>query len=187
MKYLDVKSAYDEVFALMEKHRELWNFEIAHLKIKADNQLLGLELKEVYGYQINENNITNANWTQLKEYLVIGKFGENNNRTIAWSDDGRQPEDDEYLVRVCFPSGAFIFGRDCPTTLFNEMFEEFKSYEPKYTDTHNHTLYFNIDNGSKVFNDYDSIMKKYHKRNREELKQRQIDTLKSQLFKLENE
>jgi len=71
----------------------------------------------------------------------VGWWGEKYGRHISWSDDGKQPED-ELLLVISFPTGAYIFGDDYPTEFFKEFFQELKTYNPKYTDTTNKTLYF---------------------------------------------
>ena len=113
--------------------------------------------------------------------MSICKFGKKKRRTISWSDDGRQPEDDELLLSISFATGAYIFSDDYPETLFKDFFNELASYAPKYKDTVNKCLYFSMDNAGKIFNDFDAILAKYKSLNKEDFKKRKIEKLKKEL------
>jgi len=113
-------------------------------------------------------------------------MGEKYQRTISWSDNGDQP-DDELLLLIKFPTGAYIFGEDYPTDLFHKFFTELVKLKPKYTDIHNSTLYYSMDNAGSVYNEFNLLYKKYHELNKEDYKQRKIQKMKDELEKLENE
>lgn len=179
------EKAYKEILKTLNKYKNDIIFDVSDLETKAKNHLFGVELVEKYGFNLNPKVIDNTRWQRLKENIFIG-FLDGKNRKIAWSDDNRQPNN-ETLLCIEFPTGAYIFGDDYPQHIFNEFFSELKTYEPKYTDSANKCLYFTLDKAGKIFNDYDSILKKYYDKNREDLKQRKIDKLKDELSKLETE
>jgi len=52
-------------------------------------------------------------------------------------------------------------------------------------DSANKSLYFDLDNAGKIYNAYDSIIKRYYEENKEDLKQRKIKQMKEELSKLE--
>jgi len=64
-------------------------------------------------------------------------------------------------------------------------FLELKTYNPKYIDSTNKSLYFSLDNASEIYNAYDSIIKRYREENQEDFKQRKIQKMKEDLAKLE--
>lgn len=175
--------AYNEIFEVIEKHKDLCIFDINGLRIESELHLFALRIIEDFGLEIRPNTIRSLSYNRINEYISIGMWGEKYKRTISWSDDNRQP-DDELLLEISFPTGAYIFGQDYPKELFSKFFNELKSYNPKYTDTTNKNLYFSMDNAKDVFNDFDSIYKKYREMNKEESIKRKIENLESELEKL---
>lgn len=178
------KEAYSKILKLLKKHKDLIVFDINDLEEKSKLHLFGIELKEKYGLDIDPKIIQTFDWVRFGDYRTIGWWGDKHRRTISWSDDGNQPKD-EQLLQISFPTGAYIFGEDYPAHLFEVFFAELKSFKPKYIDTANKSLYFKMENSSGVFNSFDSILKKYHEINREDLKQRKIKKMKEDLAKLE--
>ena len=179
-----VKKAYDEIFKALHKHREICVFDISDLERKAKTHLFGLELKEVYGLNIDPKQVSSFDYQSFGE-KKIGLFGEKHRRTISWSVDGRQPED-EYLFTVSFPTGAYIFGEDYATDFFQKFWLELKTYKPDYIDEANHCLYWKLENAKDAFNNYDSVLKKYYELNKEDVKRRRIEKMKKELEQLEN-
>jgi len=185
-----VKKAYDEILKVLHKNRELCIFDVSDLERKAKIHLFGLKLKEIYGLDIDPKRVDSLDYQSFGE-KKIGLFGEKYMRTISWSVDGRQPED-EYLFTVSFPTGAYIFGdggtfnKDYPAEFFQKFWLELKSYKPDYIDEANHCLYWKLENAKEAFNNYESVLKKYHDLNREDIKQRRIEKMKKELEQLEN-
>ncbi|MEG7769297.1 hypothetical protein U2086_14745, partial [Listeria monocytogenes] len=87
----------------------------------------------------------------------------------------------EILLYVGFSTGAYIFGGDYPTDLFQRFFNELKTYSPKYQDSSNKYLYYSLDNAGIFFNQFNDIFKKYNDINREEFKQRKIKKMEDEL------
>jgi hypothetical protein len=178
-------NAYNEIFQTLEKHKDVCAFDLDELKITSKLHIFGLELKEKYGFDIEPKDIHSLDWIKLGEYSNISVWGEKSGRTISYPDDGRQPEN-EQLLYISFPTGAYIFGEDYPVDLFNRFFTELKSYNPKYIDSSNKGLYFSMDNAGNAFNNLAPTLKKYMDVCREELVRRRIIALKSELEGLEN-
>ena len=184
---MKTKEAYDEIFKVLRKHKDVCIFDVDDLKRRADLHLYGLELKEKYGLDIDPKRVDNPGWMRFGEYKGIGMYGEKHGRTISWSVDGRQPVD-ERLLQICFPTGAYIFGSsfndDYPVELFQKFWMDLKLFGPDYVDEANHGLYWKIENAKDVFNAFDSILKKYHEINKVDAKQRAIDKLEKELKQL---
>jgi len=185
-KINEAKKAYSEILETLKKYKDICVIDIDDLERKSKYHLFGIELKEKYGLNINPKNIRSLDWNSFGDHLSIGLWGEKYRRTISWSDDGKQPED-EILLEISFSTGAYIFGQDYPTELFQKFFLEIKSYKPKYLDSHNQSLYFSMDNAKDVFNNFDSILKKYREINKKDFKLREIKRMKEELGKLEQE
>lgn len=182
------KKAYDEILKVLHKHRELCLYDIEEFERKAKVHLFGLELKEKYGLNIDPKSVNSLDFQSFGE-KKIGLFGEKYRRTISWSVDGRQPED-EYLFFVDFPTGAYIFesrtlNDDYPADLFRKFWLELKSYNPDYIDERNKGLYWKLENARDAFNNYEDVLKKYHELNKEDIKQRRIAKMKADLEQLE--
>lgn len=180
-----VKKAYDEILKALHKYREVCVFDVSDLERKAKIHLFGLELKEVYGLNIDPKQVNSIDWIRFGDYRAIGLWGEKHRRTISWSVDGRQPED-EMLLKIYFPTGAYIFGEDYAVNFFQKFWLELKSFKPDYIDEANHSLYWRLDNAKDVFNLFDETLKKYYELNREDAKQRRIEKMKKELEQLEN-
>jgi hypothetical protein len=177
--------AYKAIFKVLKKYKDAIVFDIDNLAIKAAYHLFGIKLKEKYGLNINPKDIYSLDYQKLKDNVFIGWFGHKYNRTISWPDDDTQPED-ELLLYIDFPTGAYIFGSDYPSAFFQKFFSELKKYNPKYTDSHNKSLYFSMDNASKIFNEYDIIIKRYHEENAIDIKKRGIRKMEDELLKLKS-
>lgn len=178
------KKAYKEILKTLNKYKSEIIFEVDDLERKAKHHLFGIELVEKYGFNLDPKKIHSTNWQKLRENVFIG-FWDGERRKISWPDDDVQPNN-EILLCVQYPTGAYIFGESCPTGFFQKFFLELKTYKPKYIDTANKSLYFSLDNASKIHNAYDSIVKKYYEENKEDLKKRKIKKMKDELSKLES-
>ena len=183
MNYEQTKKAYTEILETINKYKDVVLYDYNDLQSRSNNHLFGLELKEKYGFEIKPEDIRSLDWNRFGNYLGIGLYGEKYRRTISWSDDGKQPED-ELMVCISFPTGAYIFGDDYPTELFQQFWNELKTYNPKYSDTVNGNLYFSMENGAKVFNEFNEILNKYYELNEKDAKKRKIKKLQEELEEL---
>ena len=179
------KKAYKELLSLLKKYKDVYTYEIRNIESKVEAYLFWLEIKETYGLNLNPEEPRSKDYHTFGDHRFIGMWGEKFRRTISWSVDDRQPED-EMLLDISFPTGAYIFGQDYPQSIFQRFWLELKSFNPDYIDEVNHCLYWKIENAKDVFNSFDSVLKKYHKINEEDSKTRKIETLKKQLQELEN-
>ena len=57
MELQKTKKIYDSILKIAKKNEDLLNFDFKDLESKAKYHLFGLELKEVYGLNINEKTI----------------------------------------------------------------------------------------------------------------------------------
>lgn len=121
---------------------------------------------------------------KISEYQFIGLYGEDHRRTVSWLDDGEQPEN-EWLYCFSFSTGAYIFGQDYPMKTFNGFFNKLKSYEPKYCDSNNHSMYFSKENAAAVHDDFKSIMDEYREVAKAEFKKNRAKKLREELTHLE--
>ena len=183
MLYEKTKKAYDEVIDMLNKHREICDYEIDSIRSKANVHLFAIELKEKYGLNIEPDNVYSLEYVNINDYISIGYWGEKYNRTISWEDDGKQPKD-ELLLSIQFSTGAYIFGDDYPEELFKEFFQELKTYKPKYTDSANKGLYFPIKKAKNIFNEFQEILNNYNEKNKKESSERKIKKLEGELEQL---
>ncbi len=178
-----MKELYDEILKLVEKSKDNLVYDFSEMKTKAKIHLFGIELKEKYGLDIDPKNMRSLDYNSFGDHLCISRYGEGRKRTISWPDQDRQPEN-ELLLQIGFPTGAYIFGKDYPKELFQKFFNELKTYKPKYTDSHNDCLYFSMDNASGVFNNFKAILQKYYKLNETDYNARKIKKMEEDLKKL---
>lgn len=196
------KDEYSKILEVCDKYlefsREYGFDDIRDMRTSALNHLLLIEWYEKYGIKLihdRDSRPAQYTWFKYNEYCNFNKFGDaegdkesGSGKFISWSDDGRQPKD-EWLFCISFPTGAYIFGRDYDyqQPLFREFFDELKSFQPDFSDSHNSCLYWKLENTRDVFDSFNTILRKYQDKNRGELKKRQADKLRKELEKLEAE
>lgn len=188
---MKAREAYNEIFDVLNKHKNICVFNIDELKRESEVHLFGIELKEEYGLNIDPTMIRSLYWNKVGNYITIGKWGKQYNRVISWSIDGRQP-DNEILLQISFPIGPYTFGNstdneDYPKEFFSKFFPELKSYNPDYIDDANSALYWKINNAKDIFNSFDIIFQKYQDLNKKDIKRREIERMKARIAKLEEE
>ena len=114
-------------------------------------------------------------------------MGEGHRRTISWSDNGEQP-DNEWLYKIGFPEGSYVFhSGHYLQDLFQEFFEELKQYNPKFIDTANKSLYFDYNSAKTIVGEWREIFNKYKSKTSEYVKQKEIDDLEKKLNILKGE
>ena len=142
------------------------------------------EISAEFGVEIPSYHGYGSDWYKLSDFQAIGLYGEDRNRTISWSDDDSQPEN-EWLYVICFPTGAYIFGKEYPTKTFNNFFNELKHFEPKYIDSMNHVLYFTSEKSASVHAAFPEIFRRYKALVDVELKGKRVKALQDELERLQ--
>lgn len=181
-KLEETTAVYNSILKIVKENKDLLNFDFSELELKAKNHLFGLELKEVYGLDINEKKINNIQYKELKSNVHL-TYIDSINTIISWEDDGKKPQG-ERLIKFSYPSGAYFFGNDYPSDFFEKFWFELKSFNPDYCDSANHSLYFKLENAKDIFNNYDAIVKKYCELNKEDYKKREILRRQKELAEL---
>jgi hypothetical protein len=173
---------YNEILSVLDKHKDvLENDSDLDIRRRLENRIKFFEILNKFDFRLQSLRPNDfSQYMRLSEYTIIGLYGEDHRRTISWSDDGRQPEN-EWLYVISFPTGAYIFGEEYPKNSFNEMFEELRRYGPAYSDSHNHNLYFNEHNAKFVHENLFLIMRKYRDLARKEIAEKKIKELEEQL------
>lgn len=192
------KKAYTEVLETCEKYKEFYDKygfdDIKSLWWSAKDHLRLIEWYEKYGLKIDHDNKPYSySYFKIDDYRLFSEFKDaerdkekGSGKYISWSDDDRQPKD-EWLFQIGFSTGAYIFGEDYAyqQQLFQDFFDELKSYKPDYSDTHNSYLYWKLENAKPIYDNFYEILNKYRERNKSELKQREADKLRKRLEELE--
>jgi hypothetical protein len=181
-KLLNTSKAYSEIFEVLKKHENSIKIDVSRLKERADLHLWGLELKEIYGLEIDTEDITSKDWCRIDDFIYISYYAANV-RGISWEDNGQQPVD-EHLLVFTFSAGGYTLGDKFHPELFREFFDELKTYNPKYCDTNNSSLYFSLDNAKDVYNNFSVIYERYRQRYCESVKQSEIKELELKLKEL---
>lgn len=177
-------NALEEILTSLNKHKDTLSknprLDIYDGIQHRINTLKMLKLFNIYTTESFHNN----DWLQFDYNQQIGFF-DGITRSISCSDNDEQPFN-EYLYKLSFPNGAYEFGDDYNNTLFNKFFNELKSYNPKYCDTPNHSLYYTPENSKAIYDAFPSILKKYHDLSFDK-KQTKIKQLELEIRKLKNQ
>lgn len=196
------KEAYTDILSVCKKYPEFNSMytstfdDIYKMKNSANDHLLLIDWYEKYGLKISHDSKPYSNhYLSMGSYTTFNRFGDaekdkiqGSGKYIAWSDDGKQPNN-EWLFIISFSTGAYIFGQDYDSQrqLFQDFFDELKRYKPDYSDSHNSSLYWRLENTKPIYDSFTTILKRYQDRNTSELKQREADKLRKQLEKLESD
>lgn len=183
MNTLSKKEGYKKVLQIIKKY-EL--DELHKVECLAEKGILAADIKEKYHVDvaIDSMNTNNGIWCSVHVLLgnmYIGHFGSKYNRDVT---NNKQDCDNELLVHLRFPTGAYVFGEDYPVDFFNRFWEELLSYNPKYVDSANHGLYFSIGNAAAFIDNYGAICMKYSKQNNVNMKMRRIAALRKEADQL---
>lgn len=174
--------AYEEMLSVIREHSELTKkdnrIDIADV---LEDRIRLLKISDEFNIDLDINQ--DSSYIHIDSYRAICMFGKAFNRTIAWSDDDRQPENERLYV-INFPTGAYIFGDSYPQETFNMFFNDLKSYRPKYTDSPNKGLYYTSETAKDVHENFKSIFDKHAVLVADEVKRQKISKLEEELLSL---
>lgn len=166
---------------------------LAEIAIKAKNRVIRYEWVEKYGIKLADYCLLAENdYFRLDDYQTISYFKngykskeQNRGRYISWEENKKQPVE-EWVYSISFPTGAYIFGENYngQQQIFQDFFNEILTYTPDFKDLHNHNLYWKPENAKEIMLRFKVILDKYKKKNKQELKAREIIRLEAELQKL---
>jgi len=201
-QYEEIKSAYNDILSMCEKYKGIEEkygndfCDIGHTRESAKNHLMLIDWAETYGIEIGHRHKPySANYINLGGYCSINYFKDaleekrmGYGKYISLSDDGRQPNY-EWLYEIGFPTGPYIFGSnyDEMKPYFQEFIQELKTYSPDFLDTVNDCFYWKLENAKAIHEDLYDILKKYGAKIKAESKKRNLERLKEELKKAEEE
>lgn len=188
-------AAYKDLLKVVKKHAEHFDNDSITLTTGTVKGIVeALEVSERFGIPLN--GLQSGTWLRVKnvydDWTALGLFGEKHGRTIAWSDNGKQPKD-EWLYEIGFPCGAYTFGgdglwsRNYSKKTFDAFFEELISYGPAFCDTANHCVYFREDVSKAVYDNFWTIFNKYKALVADDIKEQRKAELEAELAKLSGE
>ena len=188
-----MKKIFEQIIKLCEQNTDEEG-TLNDIMVKAKNRVIRYEWEEKYGIKLDSNcKFAEYDYVNLDNYQIISYFKdgitchkEGYGISISWSEGNKQPVD-EWVYEIHFSTGAYIFGDDYEgqQQLFQDFFEELRTYKPDYEDLHNHSLYWKIENAKEIMSKFKEILSKYIDKNRDEFKTRKIEKLKKELEKLE--
>jgi len=182
------KKPFEEIMEILEKHSEaIEGIQGVNITSRIKGILSNIDILNSFKIKVGLGNIPYSGSTYLKisEEQHLSLMGEDQNRTISWSDNGEQPKG-EWLYCLKFSTGAYFLHSEYPTETFIKFFNELKSYGPEYCDTRNHCLYFTKDNAATVHNSLQGIYKKYRELAVQEAKEAKIKKLEASLDNLKS-
>lgn len=164
------------------------------IKNDLEKFIIMYEYFDKYGIKLKFGNIRNRESITIDEKyanIYINKIkGTKESRSYILNSD-EQPNN-ELLMSYRHSTGSYMFGGGgwgennyYDPDLFEMYFEELKKYKYKYIDDINHHLYFDLEEGFKLFKEYPKICEKYQKLFDERRKKAKIDKLKKELDNLE--
>lgn len=187
-----MKGVFEKIIKLCEQATDEEG-TLSEIRLKAKNRVIRYDWEEKYGVTLESDcRLAEYDYYQIGDYQLISYFKDGyeshragSGRSISWPEGDKQPID-EWVYSIGFSTGPFIFGGDYEgqKQLFQDFFEELRTYKPDYEDLHNHCLYWRIENAKEMMSQFRPILKKFSVKNREELKARKINKLKTELESL---
>ena len=163
-----MRDTFEKIIFLCENHSDPEG-TLKEIRTKAKNRVIRYEWEEKYGIKLGSDaRLAEWNYYHLGEYELISYFEdgykshkEHSGRSISWPEKGKQPVD-EWIYSISFGTGAYIFGEDYDgqQQLFQDFFEELRTYKPDYEDLHNHCLYWKVENAKKIMGKFREILNK---------------------------
>lgn len=189
-----MKDIFQKIIEICEQNTDTEG-TLSEIYIKAKNRVIRYEWKEKYDIELPSNcKLSERDYYSFNDYENISYFSDgykckegSYGRSISWPEEGKQPVD-EWLYQINFSTGAYIFGDDYEgqKKLFQDFFDELRTYKPDYEDLHNDNLYWKIENAKEIMSQFKTIKNKYNDRNQNELKARKIAKMEDELSKLKN-
>lgn len=160
--------------------------EVNKFKIKYD-------FLDKYGVDIKKDNIFNEENIKIDErYARISICKIRGDETSRILNSYKQPNN-ELLMVYSHSTGSYMFGGGWGSDnyydpeLFDMYFEELKKYKYKYIDGLNHNIYFDLEEGFKLYKDYKNICDKYQKLFDERRNNAKVEKLQEELKRLKKE
>jgi hypothetical protein len=187
-----MKETFQKIIDICEQNTDTEG-TLSEIITKAKNRVIRYEWQEKYDITLSSDcRFAEYDYYRIDNYQFISYFKDshdckknNYGRSISWSEGDKQPVD-EWIYETGFSTGAYIFGDDYnyQQQLFQDFFEELRTYKPDYEDLHNHNLYWKVENAKEIMGKFKEILNKYKDRNRDELKGRKIAKLEAELNNL---
>lgn len=187
-----MKNTFEEIIKICGQNTDTEG-TLEDIRVMAQNRVIRYEWEEKYGIKLDEYcKLAQTNFYKIDDNQIISYFKDGYKdrkqgcgKYISWSEKDKQPVN-EWLFELSFSTGAYFFGRDYDgqQQLFQDFFEELRTYKPDYEDLHNNDLYWKIENAKEIMSQFKVIVKKYINKNNNELKAREIVRLEEQLENL---
>lgn len=180
----DKIKAHKELLKVVKKHGDEFKRSGVANVYSIKCEIERLEKEEEFGIPLIRAG--DGHFSVVGAYNVWSRvlyFSDENERSISWSDDDRQPEN-EWLYVVSFGSGPYIFGGDYPQETFKSFFLELKEFGAKYCDTANSCLYFTPDKAKAVHGAFWEIFNRHKAMVEGELNKKRKEDLLKELKKL---
>ena len=187
-----MKEIFQKIIDICEQNTDTEG-TLTDIRFSAKNRVIRYEWAEKYGITLpSDCRLAEYDYYRIDDYQFISYFKDGHDckkkhqgRSISWSEGDKQPVD-EWIYNIGFSTGAYIFGDDYDyqQQLFQDFFEELRTYSPDYEDLHNHNLYWKVENAKEIMEKFKELLNKYKDRNRDELKGRKIAKLEAELQNL---
>lgn len=167
---------------------------LSDLKEKCKKVKIKYEYLDKYNVDIKISNISSEDFITLdSRYADINIYRvKGTKKSGSYILNSEKQPNNELLMRYGHPTGPYIFGGHSwegdsyyDSELFEKYFDELKSYGYSYIDEVNHHIYYTIENGMKLYKNYESICKKYQNIFNEGFKKHKLNKLKEQMEELE--
>jgi len=192
---MEKRKILEQIYDLIKDfEREKWDDESSAIS-KIKNEIRSFKIKYKYLDKYNVELLSSSingeeNFSLKSEYgeIYVSRIKGKDNCYISNSKE--QPKN-ELLMCYSHGTGSYMFGGTgwggdsyYDSELFNMYFNELKKYDYKYIDEINNSIYFNLNEGFKLYKKFSIICDKYQKLFNKRMKDDKIEQLKKKLDNL---
>jgi len=168
------RKVIEQIYDLLKTFkRENYNDEenfLDRIKDEVNKFKIKYDFLDKYGIDIKKDNIFHEESIIIDDrYARISIYRIRGDKTSRILNSDKQPNN-ELLMEYNHSIGSYMFGGGgwssdhyYDSELFDMYFEELKKYKYKYIDNLNHHIYFDLEEGFKLYKDYKNICDKYQK------------------------
>lgn len=168
---MKLEEKYNDLLGVLDKYKTEFLYETKKIKEKINKRIALHKLQNEYGFNFDISDISYYSENQVllfNDHCTIEYIRYLNNKKIL--DNNKKPKKGEELIYVTFRYGkrSFITTNlysyldiDAIDEFFNKIIQELLSYNPKYTLLKEYEFYFDLTNGSKLFNTFINLLNKW--------------------------
>ena len=189
-----IEQIYDLVKTFKRENYNDEEYFLGKIKDEVNKFKIKYDFLDKYGVDIKKDNIFHEENIKIDErYAIISIYKIRGDETSSIYNSDKQPNN-ELLMVYSHSIGSYMFGGGTFSSdgyydpkLFDMYFDELKKYKYKYINDLNRKLYFDLEEGFKLYKDYKNICDKYQKLFNERRNKAKVEKLQEEIKHLKKQ